>query len=165
MISQVFLPSPDSTRSIQKSHDQPVSRSSQADEEGSPTQASSAESRGDRCMRSVAVTHPSPTMRVANREEEAATDDSVVEQQEEHEVTSIWEVNDSSSECFQAHCEPGEGGRSQSATSLSLSLRSDRRTARRTPCRRHWSRKSGDRACHHSRPKRIVKTPHKLPKQ
>ena len=52
-----------------------------------------------------------------DREEEAATDDSVVEQQEEKEATSIWEVNDSSSECFQAHSEPVERGRSQSATS------------------------------------------------
>ena len=51
-----------------------------------------------------------------DREEEAATDDSVVEQQEEYEATSIWEVNDSSSECFQAHSEPVERGRSLSAT-------------------------------------------------
>ena len=35
-----LLPSPDSTRSVQKSHDQPAPCSSQADEEGSPAQAS-----------------------------------------------------------------------------------------------------------------------------
>ena len=37
-----------------------------------------------------------------DREEEAATDDSVVEQPEEKETTSIWEVTDSPSENFQA---------------------------------------------------------------
>ena len=52
-----------------------------------------------------------------DREEEAATDDSVVEQQEEKEATSIWEVNDSSSESFQAHSEPVDRGHSLSATS------------------------------------------------
>ena len=35
-----------------------------------------------------------------DREEEAATDDSVVEQQEEHEIASVWEVNESSSVAF-----------------------------------------------------------------
>ena len=127
-----LLPSPDSTRSIQKSHDQPVSRSSQADEEGSPTQASEPAAPSAGTVTSSGGEEGTPVHEISScdspkpdneggedREEEAATDDSVVEQQEEHEVTSIWEVNDSSSECFQAHSEPVERGRSQSATSPS----------------------------------------------
>ena len=71
-----------------------------------------------RCTKSAAVTHPSPVHEGAkDREEEAATDDSVVEQQEEHEVASVWEVNDSSSVCSQGHYEPVDGVRSQSAKS------------------------------------------------
>ena len=153
-----LLPSPDSTRSIQKSHDQPVSCSSQADEEGSPTQASEPAAPSAGTVTSSGGEEGTPAREISScdshkpdneggedREEEAATDDSVVEQQEEQEVTSIWEVNDSSSECFQAHCEPGEGGRSQSATSPPSA----------SPCAQtdeqqdapHRSRKSGDRAC------------------
>ena len=51
-----------------------------------------------------------------DREEEAATDDSVVEQPEEKEATSTWEVNDSPSESFQAHFQPVDRD-SRSATS------------------------------------------------
>ena len=65
-----------------------------------------------------------------------------------NKVTSIWEVNDFSSECFQAHCEPGEGGRSQSATSPpSASPCSQTEEQQDAPCRKHRSCKSGDRAC------------------
>ena len=37
---------------------------------------------------------PKPVEGAEDREEEAATDDAVVEQQEEHEIASVWKVND-----------------------------------------------------------------------
>ena len=125
-----LLPSPDSTHSIQNSHDQPVSGSSQAEEGGSPTQASEPAAPSAGTVTSSVGEEGTPVHEISScdspkpdrggvedREEEAATDDSVVEQQDEQEVTSVWEVNDSSSECFQAQCEPGEASCSQSATS------------------------------------------------
>ena len=68
------------------------------------------------CAGSVQVTLVE--LRWSYKEEEAATDDSVVEQQEEHEIASVWEVNDSSSVSSQGHYEPVDGVRSQSAKSL-----------------------------------------------
>ena len=125
-----LLPSPDSTHSVQNFHDQPVSGSSQEEEEGSPTQASEPAAPSAGTVTSSVGEDETPVHEISScdspkpvhedaedREEEAATDDSVVEQQEEHEVASVWEVNDSSSVCSQGHYEPGNGVRSRSATS------------------------------------------------
>ena len=124
-----LLPSPDSIRSLPNSQDPPASCSNQAGEEGSPTQASKSAAPSAGTVTSSGGEEGTPVHEISScdspkpaheggedREEEAATDDSVVEQQEEKEATSIWEVNDSSSERFQAHSEPVDRGRSLSAT-------------------------------------------------
>ena len=124
-----LLPSPDSTHSVQNFHDQPVSGSSQ-EEESSPTQASEPAAPSVGTVTSPVGEDETPVHEISScdspkpvnegaedREEEAATDDSVVEQQEEHEIASVWEVNDSSSVSSQGHYEPVDGVRSQSAKS------------------------------------------------
>ena len=126
-----LLPSPDSTHSVHNFHDQPVSGSSQEEEESSPTQASEPAALSAGTVTSPVGEDETPVHEISScdspkpvnegaedREEEAATDDSVVEQQEEHEIASVWEVNDSSSVSSQGHYEPVDGVRSQSAKSL-----------------------------------------------
>ena len=89
-----LLPSPDSTHSIQNFHDQPVSGSSQEEEEGSPTQASELAAPSAGTVTSSVGEDETPVHEISScdspkpvnegaedREEEAATDDSVVEQQ------------------------------------------------------------------------------------
>ena len=124
-----ILPSPDSTHSAQNLTDQPVVESSQEEEEGSPTQASDQAAPSAGTVTSSVVEEGTPVHEISScdspkpvhegaedREEEAATDDPVVEQQEDHEGISVWEVNDSSSECSQRNHEPWEEA-PQSATS------------------------------------------------
>ena len=122
-----LLPSPDSICSLPNSQDP----SNQEGEEGSPTQASESAAPSAGTVPSSGEEEKTPVHEISSgnspkaaqeggedREEEAPTDDSVVEQQEEKEATSIWEVNDSSSERAQIHSEPGpvDRGRSLSAT-------------------------------------------------
>ena len=84
-------------------------------------------------------------LRWSYKEEEAATDDSVVEQQEEHEIASVWEVNDSSSVSSQGHYEPVDGVRSQSASLLPVaSPCSQANEELDAPRRSHRSRKCDD---------------------
>ena len=129
-----LLPSPDSIRSLPNSQAPPALGSNQACEEGSPTQASESAALSAGTVTSSGGEERTQVHEISScdspkpvheggedREEEAATDDSVVEQQEEKEATSIWEVNDFSSESFQAHSEPVDRGSLSAASPPSAS--------------------------------------------
>ena len=124
------LPSPDSTHSSHNLHNQTVSVSSNEEGESSPTQASEPAAPSDGAITSPGGEEESPVHEISSHdspkpaeegaedgEEEAATDDSVVEQQEEPDTASVCEVNDSSSMSSQGYDGPTDGVRSQSAPS------------------------------------------------
>ena len=104
-----LLPSPNSITSLQGRYDRPVSISSREEADSSPTQASEP-----RALSAATVTSPTSGEETSvhevssldsqmqvddgaeDKEEEVATEDPIVEQ-EEHDEASVWELNDSSS--------------------------------------------------------------------
>ena len=104
-----LLPSPDSINSEQNCPVRPVSVSSREEAESSP-QASEPTALSVATVTSPTGGNETPVHEVSSldsqmqvdagaedKEEEVATEDPVVEQEEEHDDESVWEVNDSSS--------------------------------------------------------------------